>query len=443
MKRALILSVLVLMALCAPLSVWAEVARYNSGGSDFARAIALGPSGNVYVTGQSCQSQTNCDYATVAYDRNLSRLWVARYSGPANGADNPSAIATDSAGNVYVTGESCESNGTNCDYATIAYDPNGNELWVARYNGLGNGSDSAHALAIGPSGTIYVTGGSYASKAYNDYATVAYDANGNELWVARYNGLANAHVSAQALAIGPSGTIYVTGWIEGTGTGYDYATIAYDSSGNELWAARYNGPGNGEDRAAALATDSSGNVYVTGRSYGSGTSFDYATVAYDPSGNELWVARYNGPGHRGDSAAALATDSSGNVYVTGRSYGGGTSFDYATIAYDPSGNELWVARYNGPANLQDHAAALAIGPSGNIYVTGYSTGSGTGWDYATIVYDPNGNERAVTRYNSPANGDQIATAMAIGPYGGIYITGYSSGTSYYDYLTVKYGGGSR
>ncbi|MFO0753613.1 MAG: hypothetical protein U0411_09855 [Thermodesulfovibrionales bacterium] len=34
----------------------------------------------------------------------------------------------------------------------------------------------------------------------------------------------------------------MTGWIEGTGTGYDYVTVAYDANGNELWTARYNGP---------------------------------------------------------------------------------------------------------------------------------------------------------------------------------------------------------
>ncbi|MFO0754014.1 MAG: SBBP repeat-containing protein [Thermodesulfovibrionales bacterium] len=185
MKRAWVFSVL--LVLCDPLSVGAEVARYNSGGSDFARAIAVGPSGNVYVTGQSCQSQTNCDYATVAYDRNLKRLWVARYSGPANGEDDPSAIATDSLGNVYVTGESKGSE-TNTDYATVAYDANGNELWVARYNGPGNWGDSAVALAVGPSGTIYVTGYSSGSERTADYATVAYDSSGNELWVVRYNG---------------------------------------------------------------------------------------------------------------------------------------------------------------------------------------------------------------------------------------------------------------
>ena len=55
-----------------------------------------------------------------------------------------------------------------------------------------------------------------------------------------------------------------------------------------------------------------------------------------------WVRRYNGPGNSGDQARAIAVDGSGNVYVTGGSDGSGTSGDYATIKYDPQGNELWV-----------------------------------------------------------------------------------------------------
>ncbi|HWH91742.1 MAG TPA: SBBP repeat-containing protein, partial [Candidatus Binatia bacterium] len=79
--------------------------------------------------------------------------------------------------------------------------------------------------------------------------------------------------------------------------------------------ARYNGPGNYFDEARAIAIDSAGNVYVTGGSFGSGTGSDYATVKYDSSGQEQWVARYNVPGNDGASANSIAIDNAGNVYV--------------------------------------------------------------------------------------------------------------------------------
>ena len=153
--------------------------------------------------------------------------------------------------------------------------------------------------------------------------------------------------------------------------------------------ARYNGPGNAGDTAWAVAVDASGNVYVTGASVGSGTGKDYATIKYNSSGIQQWVARYNGPGNSDDVATAIAVDGSGNVYVTGYSTGSSSGFDYATIKYNSSGTQQWVDRYNGPGNGNDEIVspgAIAIDGSGNAYVTGESTNLNGDYDYATIKY---------------------------------------------------------
>jgi hypothetical protein len=307
-------------------------------------------------------------------------------SGPGNDYDYASAIAVDASKNVYVTGWS-DGDGTYRDYATVKYDTNGNELWVKRYNGPGNGYDYARAIAVDASKNVYVTGWSDGDGTYRDYATLKYDADGNELWVKRYNGPGSGADSAIAIAVDASGNIYVTGESSGSGTGADYATVKYDSDGHQLWVARYNGPGNDSDEASAIALDSSGNVYVTGTSYDSVINRDYATVKYDADGNDLWVKRYNGPGNNWDEAHGIAVDASGNVYVTGDSPGSGTDDDYATIKYDTDGNELWVKRYNGPGNDLDWALAIAVDTLENVYVTGWSEGSETGYDYATLKYE--------------------------------------------------------
>ena len=201
-------------------------------------------------------------------DAQVSELWVARYD--ESGNEDARAIAIDSQGNVYVTGFS------GGDYATVKYDANGNQLWVARYNGSANSQDKAEALAVDSQGNVYVTGASYGDGTNMDYATVKYDANGNQLWVARYNEPSDADDFATALAVDSQGSVYVTGF---SGDPSDYATVKYDANGNQLWVARYNGASNGEDVATALTVDSQGNVYVTGFSASSET-FDYATVKY-------------------------------------------------------------------------------------------------------------------------------------------------------------------
>src|SRR5260370_5005559 len=131
----------------------------------------------------------------------------------------------------------------------------------------------------------------------------------------------------------------------------------------EAWVARYDGPAHDVDSAHGMVLDGAGNVYVTGESLGVGTALDFATVKYDSDGNQLWVARYDGPASGYDTANAVARDANGNVYVTGPSFGVGTDTDSATVKYDSNGNQLWVARHHGPANRYDAANDITIDAS--------------------------------------------------------------------------------
>jgi uncharacterized delta-60 repeat protein len=360
----------------APQEKW--VARYNGPGNygDWAQAIAVDGSGNVYVTGSS--GFFELDYATVKYNANGKQLWVKKYNGPGNLHDEASAIAVDGSGNVYVTGESYGS-GTGYDFATIKYNTNGEQLWQKRYDGPRSTHDKARAIAVDDSGNVYVAGESVNSdNYYDDFATVKYSTNGKQLWVKRYDGPGNKDDLVQAIAVDSSGNIYVTGTSYSSGTDYDYATIKYSTDGKQLWVKSYN---SGRDEARAIAVDGSGKVYVTGSSCA-----DYGTVKYNTNGQELWEKNYNGSGNDWDEARAITVDRLGNVYVTGLSKGSGTDYDYATIKYSANGKQLWAKRYNGPGNKDDKAQAIALDGSGNIYITGTSMGSGTDYDYATIKY---------------------------------------------------------
>jgi uncharacterized delta-60 repeat protein len=418
----------------------AWVARYDGGlaDDDGAWAIAVDSSDNIYVTGYSWGNGTSSDYATIKYDSTGNQSWVNRYNGPGNSEDWAWDIALDKSGNIYVTGWST-GNGTVSDFATIKYDKDGNQLWVARYNGPANGFDLAYALALDNAGNVYVTGWSQGNFTDADYATIKYDSSGSQIWVARYNGPASGEDKASAVAVDSADNVYVTGSSTGNGTGSDYTTIKYDSDGNQLWVARYNGSANKGDQASAIALDGLGNIYVTGSSAGSSTDTDYATVKYDSHGNQLWAARYSGPANGEDGATVLAVDISSNVYVTGASTGNGTGADYATIKYDVNGNQLWVARYNGPANSEDTASALVMDSAGSIYVTGWSTGNDTSYDYATLKYSNAGKQLWVARYDGPASRPDKAYALALGSSGSVYVTGRSSGKgTYYDFATIKY-----
>ena len=426
------------------------VVRHNGPGNniDVTRSLALDTAGNVYVTGSSTGSGTGLDYSTIKYDAAGVQQWEARYNGPGNNDDEPFSLAVDLKGNVYVTGRSV-GNGTGFDYATIKYNAAGVIQWVARYNSPNNGFDQANSIGVDGKGRVYITGESgLGANASSDYVTIRYNRNGKMQWIARYDG-PGRNDAANALALDKAGNVYVTGrspiGLDLDEIDLDYTTIKYNKNGKQLWLNRYDGPvaGNLYDEALALTVDESENAYVTGRSAGSNLedANDYATVKYDANGNEQWASRYNGPGNSTDDALSLAVDTRHNVYVTGYSAvePDQVNYDYATIRYDANGKEVWVSRYNGPADENDQATSLALDGGGNVYVTGRSTGIGTGFDFATIKYNAAGVELWVTRYNGPANGADGAGGTDVDRLGNVYVTGGSTGIgSGPDYTTIKY-----
>ncbi len=165
--------------------------------------------------------------------------------------------------------------------------------------------------------------------------------------------------------------------------------VKYNNNGIQQWVARYNGIGNSSDAAVAIVVDSKGNATVTGTAIGVGGIAGYATIQYNKNGVMRWAQLYNAPDNQFANAFAMALDNTGNVYVTGISNSTATAYDYATIKYDNKGTFGWIQKYNGPANGHDYASAIAVDANNNVYVTGYSQGTATNFDFATIKYNQN------------------------------------------------------
>jgi len=413
--------------------------RYNGPGSDSdeAEALEVDSVGNVYVTGRSNGgTPTREDYATIKYSSSGVQLWVARYNGPASTWDRPTALALDRDGSVYVTGSSYGTTGID-DIATVKYNPAGVQQWVARHGGTGN--DLATSVVLDRNGSAYVAGITSRPVTYadGDYTVIKYDPTGIEQWIAYYRGWDGSLAHANSIASDGSGGAYVSGWSQTYSGTDDYTTIRYDGQGTELWIQRYNGPANSVDRVSAMTVDLVGNVIVTGTSRD--TTDDYATVKYNAAGTQQWVQRYNGPGNASDGASAIAADGLGNIIVAGSSTGSGSAEDYATVKYNLSGLQQWVVRYNGSANSNDQATAVAVDASGNAHVTGWSVGSTSMRDYATVKYDAAGQLQWVARYDGPGHMNDEPNAIAVDPGGDVYVTGRSTGLSTdYDCVTVKY-----
>lgn len=97
--------------------------------------------------------------------------------------------------------------------------------------------------------------------------------------------------------------------------------------------------------------------------------------------------------------------------------------------------QAWIQRYNSFANGDDTAVAVAVDTNGNAYITGYSTGTN---GYVTIKYSSQGLSVWTNRYEGPAHTD-LPVAIALGKESSVFVTGVSYGdSSGPDYATVAY-----
>jgi hypothetical protein len=214
----------------------------------------------------------------------------------------------------------------------VKYDTNGNALWARSVNGGGNTSLFA-SIATDSSGNIYVTGyqegtGSYnygssvsvtGSSALHNAVLVKYDTNGNTLWA---KSSSNINSSLESITMDSSENIYVVGYYHDDTENHDNAVlIKYDKNGNTLWEKSGTGS---YSYFFGVATDFSGNIYAAGYhggffNYGGtvpivGPGMNVVLVKYDANGNPQWAKSVTGSM---SYFFDVATDFSGNIYATG------------------------------------------------------------------------------------------------------------------------------
>src|SRR5262249_23563165 len=137
----------------------------------------------------------------------------------------------------------------------------------------------------------YVLGESYLTGSAS-YLTIKYDADGKRLWTKYFASGPGQNSHPHALALGPLGTVYVTGAAANTTDAdfngrrpfYDTATGMYDTDGHQLWVQSFSGWPNGYDGAFSIAVDAVGAAYVGGlsRDPSSTTGFDIIVSKFNP-----------------------------------------------------------------------------------------------------------------------------------------------------------------
>ncbi|MBI5021058.1 MAG: SBBP repeat-containing protein [Ignavibacteriales bacterium] len=471
-------------------------ASYNGTGNldDRSAEIATDNSQNVYVTGTSYGNESLSDIVTIKYNSDGLEQWSARYNGSYNSRDSATGLVVDSIGNVYTAGTTVRS-GSSYDFVVIKYLTDGIESWKSFYNGPANGADFLNAITTDNKEYIFVTGRSNGVRTYGDYTTLKISYSGAVKWIARYNGPANSIDDPSSLDIDSEGNVVVTGLTFSPQTGYDIATIKYDSSGVQLWSRIYNGDDNGNDFASDIQIDVEGNIYIAATSSQLTSMDDIVTIRYSPVGYYDWLSRYNSLYNMNDKATSLLLESNGKyIYTSGVSFGLDKYQDIIIIKSTFSGasDQLWPRRENGPGVSYDNVKMLKITPQNDVAIVGRSLTSGGTDGYFLCSYKQTGDQNwnviqqnlsggdinisdmsfdqsgrlnlAGTNYNrySPSditvlqhnsdgilswqqqviggfeNSYEFGSSITVDANSNVIVAGYSSGTTSYDYVTLKF-----
>jgi len=332
-------------------------------GDDAGQAIAVDSAGFVYVIGATYTS--GFEFFVAKLDPATSQIVYLTYLG-SSGNDKGTGIAVDSSGQAYITGAAgpgfplvnpLPSMSTSNGAVVAKLNATGVLIFSTLIGGSGGGGGSS--IALDSAGNIYVAG--YAGP-----------------------GLPVKNPYQSALA-----------------GGLDAFVAKLDNSGSSLLFATYLG-GSADDSANAVAVDPSGNVYVAG--YTKSTDFPLAkniqgpggvtpsgsagfVAKLDSTGSDLLYSTYLGSGSSGVSpdsvATGIAADAAGNAYVAGWT----NTSNFPLVNPIQSGvflyRQCFVSKFSGVGALVfstlfgssswDECHALSLDSSSQILIAGFST----------------------------------------------------------------------
>ncbi len=199
--------------------------------------ILVSPEGDAYMIGVAIGPSGTSDATMVKYNTAGQVQWQKFFAGAGNtNADWLIRSAFDPSGNIVATGVITLNPSLGDDALTIKITPAGTILWQKQFNGKGNGWDRGYAIATDAAGNVFVTGESWNSWSndYYDIQTIKYTAAGTQSWVKYFNGpTIPANISedwAFTILVTPSNEILTIG-SDHTKPGYEIGVLRYDQSG--------------------------------------------------------------------------------------------------------------------------------------------------------------------------------------------------------------------
>ncbi|HEX8577672.1 MAG TPA: SBBP repeat-containing protein [Flavobacterium sp.] len=394
-------------------------------------------SGNVYVAGATLNGAGNYDVLLAKFNSSGVQQWIIQIDGSAGYQDFATALQLDGSGNVYITGAiTNDTISMMSDLFFKKYNSSGVLQWTNTYDGF-NLYDCGTDILVNTGGTMAVVGSSFNTSGNLDFVTIFYNSSGVQQWANRY-----AHSSGfddVPVRIVKSGTgVAVAGAVKTGASSYSWAALVYRSNGVLNSTTISSGGTSGIEEVRGMVTDANGFIYLAGFTPTVSDGYDYDVIKLDSNLVIQWERTYDANGSD-DKATAIQVSSTGDVYVTGYSNDNVEQHNYLTLKYNSSGSLIWTRTFNDSLNGDDEAYAMTMDNSGKIYITGNAHTSLSQMDYHTIKYDTAGTVEWSIDFDGETHLHDRATNIAIDPFGAIVVTGTSEITAgVYEYATVRY-----
>jgi hypothetical protein len=278
--------------------------------------------------------------------------------------DFGNAIAVDSSGNVYITGQTVITSAT--QWVVAKYDSSGTLQWQKYFKGTYY-PNSGQAVSVDASGNVFFCG--YSSPYNLALSLIKYDSSGTLQWKIDLGGTSNSQ-SGYGMTLDSSGNIYVCG----STTSSSMLLAKYNTSGTLQWQTANDGC----REAWGIAVASNGEIYTVGDKY---ASFVHNPVIsrFTSSGIVLSQRRLDGAGVSSGAGRNMGIDSANNVYITW------TSNNTALFAkYDSSLTIQWQRYLSGPNNT--YAGGITVNPAGVVLLSA-ALDSNKGFLFARLPSD--------------------------------------------------------
>lgn len=372
--------------------------------------------------------------ATVARAQ-LTPAWSDVYDGATHGYEYSLDSEIDSAGNLYVVGSTeveIEPGVRAPAFLTIKYSTNGARLWVRTLTPAG-GDGQATRVALDAQQRPVIAGNS----GFSGQQVVKYDAEGNALWSGVYLPSLSSLAAPAGLGVDTGGNVYLLCPDSAAADGL--ALARWDAGGQFLGATVFDHAGLGASPGGLTVNRATGECYVAGSATSADGHPDFAVMKFSAAGQHLWTRIMPSVAAAGSSKAnAVAIDPQGNIIAAGSlDFASGITANVGVMKLTPGGSVVWTCVYDSSPTADDTGDALAVDPFGNVYVAGRND-SGVISKAQVVKISAGGAVLWAAAYSGAAGSTSVAADVGTDSAGAPYMTGRHSAAGSSEFFTVKY-----